>query len=102
MKKSQIKIGGIYVAKVSNKLVNVRVNSIEESDSRFGYGNRTTTRYGVTNLSTGRQLSFRSATKFRSLVGERHQSQTMTKQTSLTVVGSNDYEDAHSDADPGL
>jgi hypothetical protein len=62
MKKSQIKIGGIYVAKVSNKLVNVRVNSIETVPS---YGDRTTTRYGVTNLATGRQTSFRSATKFR-------------------------------------
>lgn len=99
MKKSEIKIGGIYVAKVSNKLVNVRVDSIKTVPS---YGDRTTTRYGVTNLATWRQTSFRSATKFRSLVGERHQSPTITKQTSFTVVGSNSYEDCHSDADPGL
>lgn len=62
MKKSEIKVGGHYTAKVSNKIVTVRVDSIRERD---GYKKMETV-YNVTNLTTGRTTTFRSAAKFRS------------------------------------
>ena len=58
MKASQISIGGVYLAKVSNRIVQVRVNSFDMSGPRMGYK--------VTNLTTGRSLRFKSAAKFRS------------------------------------
>ena len=60
--KSEIKVGGHYTAKVSNKIVTVRVDSIRERD---GYKKMETV-YNVTNLTTGRTTTFRSAAKFRS------------------------------------
>lgn len=59
MKKNEIQVGGHYVAKVSNRLVTVRVDAIRE-----GPVNQ---RYDVTNLATGRKTTFRSAAKFRSV-----------------------------------
>jgi hypothetical protein len=75
MKASEIVVGGIYVAKVSSKLTRVRVESIE-TDVVTGYKAATDysgkwgrlkrgTRYHVVNMLTGRQLTFRSAGKFR-------------------------------------
>ena len=63
MKKSEIEIGGMYVARVSSKFTTVRVDAIRES---FAI-NKDTGRivYDVTNLTTGRKLTFRSAGKFR-------------------------------------
>lgn len=63
MKKADIKVGGLYAAKVSNKLVTVRVESITERD-----GNgivKDGTNYRCTNLNTGRTVVFHSAAKFR-------------------------------------
>lgn len=65
MKKNEIKVGGHYRAKVSNRLTTVRVDAIRE---RNGF-KKTETTYDVTNLSTGRKTTFRSATKFRNEVG---------------------------------
>ena len=62
MKAKDITIGGEYVAKVSGRLVKVRVNATREQST---YRGRTSTVYDVTNLSTGRHLTFRSAAKFR-------------------------------------
>jgi DNA helicase-2/ATP-dependent DNA helicase PcrA len=61
VKKNEIKVGGLYKAKVNGKVVTVRVDSIRERD---GF-KRVETVYGVTNLSTGRTTTFRSAAKFR-------------------------------------
>lgn len=58
MLKSQIQVGKFYVAKVNDKLTTVRVDAI-------GSGFDSTTYYEVTNLSTGRKTTFRSAQKFR-------------------------------------
>ncbi len=63
MRKSEIKVGGHYRAKVSGKLTTVRVERIGEA-----YNGRT--RYDVTNLTTGRNIMFRSAAKFRAEVKE--------------------------------
>jgi hypothetical protein len=65
MKKAEIVVGGTYTAKVSGKLVTVRVDAKRE---RFDFRDRSSTVYDVTNLSTGRKTTFRSATKFRAEV----------------------------------
>lgn len=62
MKKDEIKIGGVYVAKVSGKLTKVRVDAIRAGNE---YQPRETL-YDVTNLTTGRTTIFRNAAKFRS------------------------------------
>lgn len=67
MLKKEIKVGGKYIAKVSNKLTVVRVDSIKEYDGFRGQYRRVRaeTCYHCTNLNTGRKLNFRSAAKFR-------------------------------------
>lgn len=73
MKKSQIVVGGTYLARVSGKFVNVRVDAIREQfKPRASISSRDLQRgtysrdvYDVTNLSTGRKLVFQSAAKFR-------------------------------------
>lgn len=62
MLKSQIKVGGHYLAKVAGVVTTVRVDAID----LFSGG--TVTRYSVTNLRTGRRTMFRSAAKFRAEV----------------------------------
>ena len=67
MKRFEIQVGGRYTARVSGKLVTVRVDRIHGyTDHKY----RTTTAFDVTNLDTGRKLTFRSAAKFR---GDRNQ-----------------------------
>ena len=66
MKASEIKVGGLYVAKVSLKLTTVRVDEIREV--YFPTLRKIVTRYDITNLMTNRSTSFRSAAKFRSAV----------------------------------
>lgn len=72
MKKEQIVVGGRYLAKVSGRLVTVRVDEIRETETRHYptvYGTsrtiKSSTRYDVTNLVTGRHTTFRSAAKFQ-------------------------------------
>lgn len=70
MRKAEIETGGVYIARVSNKITRVRVDAIRTvtKQSRNYLGNTTykdSTVYEVTNLATGRQITFRSATKFR-------------------------------------
>lgn len=63
MKKSEIVVGGHYLAKVSGTITTVRVDAIRETR---GYGSRRDgTAYDVTNLRTGRKTVFSSAAKFR-------------------------------------
>ena len=65
MKKAEIKVGGVYSAKVSGKLTTVRVDSISEVSGYVSLKG-STLRYNVTNLTTGRKTTCRSAAKFRS------------------------------------
>ncbi len=67
MKKSEIKVGSTYTARVSGKIVPVSIDAIEEDQTR-GKSNGTYLRYSVTNLRTKRKLIFRSAAKFREKV----------------------------------
>lgn len=71
MKKKDIVEGGHYTAKVSGKLTTVRVDKIRD---RFdSYSDRSQTVYDVTNLSTGRATTFRSAQRFRQNVPATNQ-----------------------------
>ena len=64
MKKSEIKKGGLYTAKVSGQLTTVRVDKyVQFHNGRWGWE--------VTNLKSGRRLTFRSAQKFRREVAEQ-------------------------------
>uniref|UniRef100_A0A6M3XT58 Uncharacterized protein n=1 Tax=viral metagenome TaxID=1070528 RepID=A0A6M3XT58_9ZZZZ len=58
MKKYEIKIGGIYIAKISQKLTRVRV---EEAHGNGGWY--------ATNMETGRQVRIKSAAKLRRKAG---------------------------------
>ena len=63
MKKQESKVGGHYVARISGRIVTVRVDAIRECD---GF-KRVETVFDVTNLVTGRKTTFRSAAKFRGM-----------------------------------
>ena len=65
MKKDEIVVGGEYVAKISNKLVVVRVESIRQAHKYSVDGYREVTVYDVQNLTTRRRTTFNSAAKFR-------------------------------------
>lgn len=73
MKKSEIKQGEIYQARVSGNLVLVRVEEIIEHESRSytgtfsgnTYKRKAVTRYDCTNLSTGRTIIVKSAARLR-------------------------------------
>jgi hypothetical protein len=70
MKKSEVKVGGYYTAKVSGRLTVVRVDAVRErptyrnplTQTKVG---RASLMYDVTNMTTGRHTTFHSASKFR-------------------------------------
>lgn len=64
MKKNEIEVGRVYLAKVSGKLTRVKVLEVEEL-----LWPKKQTLYLVENLSTGRRVTFRSAQRFRGLAG---------------------------------
>lgn len=54
MKKEQVKIGALYVAKVSGKMTTVKI----EAESCFGG-------WDAVNMSTGRKVGIKSARRLR-------------------------------------
>lgn len=60
MKKDQIEVGGLYTAKVSDKVVPVRIDS---THSRSGWN--------ATNTTTGKRIHIKSAQRLRRVVRER-------------------------------
>jgi len=58
MKKSGVKISGVYTAKVTNKLVQVRI----DAESRYGG-------WDATNLATGKKVRIKSPARLRTAVG---------------------------------
>ena len=58
MKKNEVKIGGVYTAKVTNKLVQVRI----DAESRYGG-------WDATNMETGKKVRIKSPTRLRAAVG---------------------------------
>lgn len=77
MKQKDIEVGKVYTAKVSGKVVRVRVDHIGERSTyrRNSYsGGRTigtASSYECTNLETGRKLTIRSAQRFRALSADQ-------------------------------
>ena len=57
MKKAEVRLGGVYVAKITGKLTQVRLDRVSP------YGG-----WDATNLKTGRLVRIRSAAKLRSEV----------------------------------
>jgi hypothetical protein len=58
MKKSEVNIGRVYTAKVTNKVVQVR----SDAESRYGG-------WDATNLATGKKVRIQSAQRLRAAVG---------------------------------
>jgi hypothetical protein len=58
MKKNEVKIGGVYTAKVTNKVVQVRI----DAESRYGG-------WDATNMETGKKVRIKSPAKLRAAVG---------------------------------
>lgn len=58
MKKNEVKVGGIYTAKVTDKVVQVRI----DAESRHGG-------WDATNLSTGKKVRIKSPIRLRAVVG---------------------------------
>ena len=57
MKKNQVKVGGMYTAKVSDKLVTVRIDSTHSAGG-----------WHATNTATGKRIRVRSAQRLRGAV----------------------------------
>ena len=73
MKKDQVKIGRLYVAKVSDKLVTVRIDS-----THSGGG------WNATNTATGKRLRIKSARRLRGVAGGRKKKAETTEATVAT------------------
>ena len=58
MKKNEVKVGGVYTAKVSDKLVEVRI----DGENRHGGWNGT-------NLATGKKIHIKSPARLRGVAG---------------------------------
>jgi len=58
MKKNEVQIGSVYTAKVTNKVVQVRI----DAESRYGG-------WDATNLETGKKVRIQSAQRLRAAVG---------------------------------
>ncbi len=58
MKKNEVKIGHTYTAKVTNRVVQVRINAISK------YGG-----WDATNVATGKKIRIKSPARLRSAVG---------------------------------
>lgn len=71
LKQADIIIGGRYTAKVSGKIVAVRVRDIDTVFLQRGNGKpRKTTRYYCINEATGNQICVKSAQRFRARLGQ--------------------------------
>lgn len=77
MKKNEIKVGGLYRAKVSDKVVTVRI------DSTHGKGG-----WNATNTATGKRIRIKSAQRLRGAVkgGSKAKGTTKTKTTTKSTT----------------
>ena len=60
MKKNEVQVGGVYTAKVSDKLVEVRI----DGENRHGGWN-------ATNLATGKKIHIKSPARLRGVAARR-------------------------------
>jgi hypothetical protein len=61
MKRNEIEVQGVYLAKVSGRIARVKVVSIYQTEVR----GRAAYRYNCINLGTNRSIVVRSAARFR-------------------------------------
>ena len=70
MKTSDVKIGGLYEAKVSGKVQVVRVTAMRERfDPRTGQSRGM--RFDAVNIATGRRIDIRSPQRLRRAVADK-------------------------------
>ena len=70
MKLKDVEVGGRYTAKVSGRVVTVRVTGIEEHPpTSWSVRSRSRTVIHAISEATGRRITFRSAQRLRSRVG---------------------------------
>ncbi len=69
MLKSEVKIGAVYTAMISGKLTRVKINDTVYQKG-YGAGRREVQHWVATNLSTGREVTIKSAAKLRKEVTE--------------------------------
>ena len=72
MKKADVRIGGVYHAKVTNKKVEVRIDEVKTSGG-----------WSATNLSTGKKVTIKSAQRLTEIPVGRAK---VTKHGNLTIV----------------
>jgi hypothetical protein len=69
MKLSDVQVGGRYTAKVSQKVVVVKVVAIDEVPSTRW--SKAKTRIEAVNEATGRRITLRSAQRLRAAIGKK-------------------------------
>lgn len=104
MKKNEIKVGGLYRARVSGNSTTVRVDAIRPV-TQYGSGDRNVVLYDVTNLATGRRTTFRSAAKFRFEVSPQDADRAAIDERvqnaiELSVMPEDSEEEASEESDP--
>ncbi len=82
MKKDEVKVGGMYVAKVSDKLVTVRIDS---THSKGGWN--------ATNTATGKRIRIKSARRLRGVAGGRRK-KTETREAAEAAVANDEKAEA--------
>jgi len=75
MKKSEVKIGSVYTAKVTNKLVQVRI----DAESRYGG-------WDATNLATGKKVRIKSPARLRGGAGAAKKAKTKPAKAETTAA----------------
>lgn len=79
MLKAEVKLGAVYIARVSGKLVEVKI-----IDVLYNQGpKRNLTRWLAKNLSTGREVMIKSAAKLRLKTTSRYTTITPAQQAAL-------------------
>ncbi len=75
MKKAEVEIGGKYYANVTNKRVEIQIDSAKESGG-----------WNATNLATGKKIHIKSAQRLLEVVGGRKGRAKVTTEGNITVV----------------
>ena len=87
MKKSEVKVGSVYAAKVSDNLVEVRI----DGENRHGG-------WTATNLATGKKVHIKSAQRLRGKAGAAKKGGRKTKATQTEAAVANGAAAAESPA----
>lgn len=116
MKGADIRVGGVYLAKVSGAVQRVRVDRVTDRsvfDRNAPAGVSTRTAWACTNLETGRRIVVKSAQRFRGPAPETREARDAREEREREEAafrrldendcgGAFDGNSVTSDADPGL